>query len=153
MTAMRQVSERLRTVRAYGDLGLVAAFVAEVPAADRQYLLNTVLRDDELRICRGEATPEQLRAEALAADPRTPESWRQWLRRSRQLFAGAPERLAEQYFFLSEAGRSTVYFAMTAEERAALRRLKDRRWRDLNIAFSEQRLANRQRREPVEQTA
>jgi hypothetical protein len=140
-------------VRAYGDPGLVAAFVAEVPAADRQYLLDNVLRGDELRVYNGEATPAQLRAEALAADPRTPDSWRQWLQRSRQLFAREPERVAEQYFFLSETGRSTVYFAMTAEERAALRRLRERRWRDLNIAFSEQRLANRQRREPVEQTA
>jgi DNA-binding PadR family transcriptional regulator len=61
--------------------------------------------------------------------------------------------VAEQYFFLSERGRNTVYFALTPDERAALRRLRDRRWRDLNLAFSEQRRVNRQRREPVEQTA
>jgi hypothetical protein len=149
----RRVSDRLRAVRAYGDLDRVAEFLGLVPLPERTYLLTHVLKTDEIRVYRHEVTAADVRAEQLARDTRTPAAWRQWLARSRQLFSGDPWRVAEQYFFLSEPGRNVVFWALTRDERHALRQLTAKRWRDLNVAFSEQRAANRTRREPVTQTA
>ena len=149
----RRVSDRLRAVRAYGDLDLVAEFLGLVPLQARTYLLTHVLKTDEIRVYRHEVTAADVRAEQLARDTRTPAAWRQWLARSRQLFSADPWRVAEQYFFLSEPGRNVVFWALNREERHALRQLTEKRWRDLNVAFSEQRAANRIRRQPVEQTA
>lgn len=148
----RRVSDRLRAVRAYGDLDLVAEFLGLVPLPERTYLLTHVLKTDEIRVYRREVTAAEVRAEQLARDTRTPAAWRQWLARSRQLFSSDPWRVAEQYFFLSEPGRNVVYWALNRDERHALRQLTDQRWRDLNVAFSEQRAANRSRRQPVGQT-
>ena len=149
----RRVSDRLRAVRAYGDLDLVAQFLGLVPLPARTYLLTHVLKTDEIRVYRHEVTAADVRAEQLAKDTRSAAAWRQWLTRSRQLFSEDPGRVAEQYFFLSEPGRNVVYWALNRDERHALRQLTDKRWRDLNVAFSEQRAANRIRRQPVEQTA
>jgi hypothetical protein len=153
MSKMKRVSERFRMVRAHGDLDLVVQFLREVPEVERTYLLNHVAKTDELRVYNGAATAAEIRAEHLARDSRTPEAWRQWLARSRQLFCNDPTRVAEQYFYLSQPGRNAVFFAMTPAERSAMKRLAERRWHDCNAAFSEQRYVNRQRREPVEQTA
>ncbi|WP_156092455.1 hypothetical protein [Rhodovibrio salinarum] len=149
----RRVSDRLRAVRAYGDLDQVAEFLGLVPLQARTYLLTHVLKTDEIRVYRHEVTAADVRAEQLAKDTRTPAAWRQWLARSRQLFSDDPWRVAEQYFFLSEPGRNVVYWALTRDERYALRQLSEKRWRDLNVAFSEQRAANRMRRAPLDQTA